>query len=1207
MPPAGTVRAFISYARADGEAFATGLRRRLETEEPEITLWQDRARMEGGVGWWKQIAEALESVQFLIVAMTPAALQSETTRKEWRSARQQGVRVCPVKGRTDTELDYRSLPSWMRKVHFYDLDKEWETFVNYLKSPSQASRVPFMAPDLPAAFVQRPGPFRELMGVLLDVKRENPVAVTTALHGAGGLGKTTLAVALCHDDDVITAFDDGILWATLGQTPNITAELTKLYAALTGERPGFIDAEDAAGQLARRLEDKACLIVLDDVWDPAHLRPFLRGGRGCARLITTRQFEVARDVARVKVKEMRASEAVRLLTAQFEPPPSDRAPFDALAERLGQWPLLLKLTGGTLRERLQRGDTLEGALAYVNTALDKRGLTAFDKDAPTDRHQAVQSTLAVSLDLLSKQHRQRCAELAVFAEDARVPLSTIQALWGMEAFDTEELLQRLADVSLVELDLRADVVTVHDVIRAFLQREMPDATALHKRLLHAWGDPRQLRDRYAWRWLAYHLTQARQSEELRRLLLDFDWIRAKLVAMGIEALISDYDHLTEDGALRLVHGALRLSAHVLAKDPSQLRSQLYGRLVRSSDPSVSALVERIEASGGSPWLRPLPGALTPAGGPLLRILSGHAGVVTAVAVTPDGKFAVSGSWDKTVKVWELATGEEKLTLRGHSDWVTAVAVTPDGERVVSASRDSKLKVWDLVTGEERLTIVGHADRATAVAVTPDGNAAVSGSGDKVLKVWDLATGDERVTLAGHSSWITAVAVTLDGRRVVSASGDRTLRVWDLASGDQKLILTGHSQEVTAVAVTADGETAISASADRTLKVWDLASGKEKHSLTGHCGPVTAVAVTPDGKWAVSASGDKALRIWDLANGKELLSLAGHLGEVTAVAVTPDGRRAVSASEDATLRVWDLAGGESRVTLAGHVGWVIGLAMAPDGQSVISASRDATLKVWDTASGQEKLTLSGHSGWVTAVAVTPDGKRALSASGDMTLRLWDLTDGTAKLALAGHSGWVNGVAITRDGTEAVSASADKTLRLWNLETGELKCILAGHADGLIDVAITPDGRHAISASRDNTLKVWDLGRRVETLTLTGHSGWVIAVAVTPDGKRAISASHDNTLKVWDLATGDVMLTLRLPSREFAAVTTTLDGRRAVTVSWDDTLRVWDLGTGDLVTAFSADDRLAACAVGPDGTSLVAAGASGRLHFLRLEGLVPNAPR
>src|ERR1051326_5438609 len=190
-------RVFISYARRDGEEFATALRRRLEREQPEISLWQDRARLEGGIGWWQQITAALDSVEFLVLVMTPAALESPVAHKEWRYARQRGVCVYPVKGVPDAALDYAKLPKWMSRAHFFDIDREGDTFIHHLKSPCHAPRVAFMAPDLLDGFVDRPAVIEALLSQILDKKRENPVAITTALHGAGGLGKTTIAAMIC--------------------------------------------------------------------------------------------------------------------------------------------------------------------------------------------------------------------------------------------------------------------------------------------------------------------------------------------------------------------------------------------------------------------------------------------------------------------------------------------------------------------------------------------------------------------------------------------------------------------------------------------------------------------------------------------------------------------------------------------------------------------------------------------------------------------------------------------------------------------------------------------------------------------------------------------------------------------------------------------------------------------------------------------------
>jgi hypothetical protein len=157
-------RVFLSYARSDGEASATRLRKRLEKSHPEITLWQDRARMEGGVGWWNQITEALDHVRFMVLVLTPAAIASPIVQKEWRYARQQGVCIYPVKGVPDAKLDFQAMPKWMSKVYVFDLKKEWTTFVNHLQSDRRPPRVPFIAPDLPAGFVERPEEFTRLLG-----------------------------------------------------------------------------------------------------------------------------------------------------------------------------------------------------------------------------------------------------------------------------------------------------------------------------------------------------------------------------------------------------------------------------------------------------------------------------------------------------------------------------------------------------------------------------------------------------------------------------------------------------------------------------------------------------------------------------------------------------------------------------------------------------------------------------------------------------------------------------------------------------------------------------------------------------------------------------------------------------------------------------------------------------------------------------------
>ena len=216
MPDQPSPRIFISYSRKDGGAFAAILRRDLKAEG--LSLWQDIVALESGRDWWSQIEEALRSktVEHFILVVTPAALESRIVRQEIRLARQEGKQVSLVRGPGVDDLN--QLPRWLGHVIDLKLREQWDRLLRVLRGPTQQKRVPMMAPEPPADYVQRPHEFDALKQQLLD-SRGDAVAITAALKGAGGYGKTTLAKALAHDPDIQDAYFDGILWVELGEKP----------------------------------------------------------------------------------------------------------------------------------------------------------------------------------------------------------------------------------------------------------------------------------------------------------------------------------------------------------------------------------------------------------------------------------------------------------------------------------------------------------------------------------------------------------------------------------------------------------------------------------------------------------------------------------------------------------------------------------------------------------------------------------------------------------------------------------------------------------------------------------------------------------------------------------------------------------------------------------------------------------------------------
>jgi NB-ARC domain/WD domain, G-beta repeat/APAF-1 helical domain len=594
--------------------------------------------------------------------------------------------------------------------------------------------------------------------------------------GAGGYGKTTLANALCRDEDVCFDFDDGILRVEVGkERDDVTSLVIDLIEQQTGKRPGFQNVQTAPERLAEVINDARLLLVIDDVWQEAQLRPFLRGGPNCVRLVTTRvrQALQERPYTRIDIDEMRTAEAVSLLSTGLTGAEVGTVQYrlSSLAKRLGHWAQLLDITNGWLSGWISDGGRLGDAIVEFAKRLDDGGLTALDAPDERQRNRAIRLCVEASLQDEKPSDLARFGELAVLPANDATPLSAVEALWsetgGLKRTNSVDLVRRLHSRSLVRhlnLEEGAQEVRLHDNMIWYLRDRIgaDGCCAAHSAMVRAikgdcgatWNTLPADHE-YGWRHLIRHLRGAGRDEEADRLLTDYAWIKAKLRASEARGLFDSYLPEGQDEGVGLVGRAIALSLPALAGRPQELPRQLFGRLGDFDHQTVAGLVA---SARQDPDFRPGPRwpGLTRPGAERLRLV-GHGGPVLSASFSPDGSRIVTALSDCTARLWDATTGQELMALNGHEKGVESASFSPDGSRIVTASSDSTARAWDATTRQEIIALRGHKDTVWSASFSPDGLHIVTASADHTARLWDATTGHEIMALRGHERPVSSAS------------------------------------------------------------------------------------------------------------------------------------------------------------------------------------------------------------------------------------------------------------------------------------------------------------------------------------------------------------------------------------------------------------------------------------------------------------------
>lgn len=511
-------------------------------------------------------------------------------------------------------------------------------------------------------------------------------------------------------------------------------------------------------------------------------------------------------------------------------------------------------------------------------------------------------------------------------------------------------------------------------------------------------------------------------------------------------------------------------------------------------------------------VRDIPGGVT-------HTLLGHEGPITALAFSPDNARIVSGSADKTARIWNLADSKELAKFAAHTNTVTAVAFAPNGQQVASGAADNILKLWNAADGAELKNFAGHTGAVTAVIVHPNGQV-VSASADQTIRFWNPADGAQ-VRAITHGQPVAAIALTRDGNKLAATGNDANIKLYNAADGAVLFTLTGHAAAAKTVGFSADNTRLVSTGADNVAVVWDVATGELLEKLPVAAGIAFAQFAGNVPTSLVIGQNDKA--IVAVTTHVER-TLAGQTKAITGLQFNRGGDAVFTSSEDGTIRRYVVANGQQQFA-ANHGAAVYDLDQSIDGNWLASAGENKEIRIWNAGNGAPgaKPQLGGFEAPVRSVAFAAAGQQVVGGAANNQVLVFNLATGLVAQAFAEHAGPVEAVAATGDQEKViVTAGADKTIKQWSLVSG---IQIPGHAKPVTSLAffLPPNGQ-ILSGSEDNTARIWNItnGQQVRAFDLGGP---VTSVAIRPDNQQVAASGANNLTRLWNAANGQVMAEIK----------------------------------------------------------------------------------
>jgi len=586
--------------------------------------------------------------------------------------------------------------------------------------------------------------------------------------------------------------------------------------------------------------------------------------------------------------------------------------------------------------------------------------------------------------------------------------------------------------------------------------------------------------------------------------------------------------------------------------------------VRAWDPASGVEQRSVRASGGVRAFAFLPdrsGIVIATDRGTLEILDavggrsfagGNGEPISALALSPDGATAFTGSLDGSVLRWDVGAQRfDTLLFALAGVKVSGLSVDESGA-LIALFNDGTLREIDPLAGGERaqatLTYSDGPDTLLCIGTTMRYHPLLGthrlyvGCENGLIQIWSLANGVGAASLYytyfGHDGEVLSIDFAPDGQSFVSSSLDLSIRLWDGEWGVVLAVFRGHKGEANQVAFDPLGRSVLTAGFDRSVRQWDVRGGQRLRDYTPPDMPrvATTARLSADGERLVALVGDQAY-VWSIADGSEQARMQLTFEQF---ALSPDGSRALIRDDELNLIVWDLERNTEVTRLRDAPdSAIINAAFSPDRSLVLVAFDKGVPQLYNAVDGslirrfeQDK---DANVSW--SLAFSPDGTLAIAGTSDIDIpaaRVWDVASGQIRARLVGHQDVVTAVAFSADGTKAITGSWDRSVKLWDLASQSVERSFEGHTRTVRSVELSPDGRLLLSGGDDRAIILWDVASATELARYAENDGLILSVGFGPGGHTAFSSSSSGDVLLWRVLSRDELVVWVRENRYLASL-------------------------------------------------------------------------